>query len=389
MAHFGAVPCSGSTSGRVKKRGKGHRLPSQAKYVIMSVRKFFEKEREKQKSILRDQIVKRTSAACGVGTATVVRICKEYEGNSGLLSSPEKRYTASRVQIVLDDFNFEAIRNEVHGRKEYPTLDSLLGALKDKNLFQGGRTTLWKVLREMGFRHKKYQNKQYIYEQPRVIQQRHDYLRRLRRNHGPAESRPVVYLDETWVHAHHGRDTMWVDADGQAGWKRPSGKGGRLIVLHAGTAEGWVDGAELVFRAKSSSGDYHNEMNTEHFMEWWKTQLLPNIPSNSIIIIDNASYHNEVVEKIPTQASRKSEIQAWLDNHNISYDSSDLKVDLLAKVSAAQPKPVYLTDVEAKGHEVVRLPVAHCELNPIELAWAHVKEYVRRQNKEFTMAEIQ
>ena len=143
MAHFGTVPCSGSTSGRIKKRGKGHRLPSQAKYVIMSESSL--RKREKQKSILHDQIVKRTSAACGVGTATVVRICKEYEGNSGLLSSPEKRYTASRVQIVLDDFNVEAIRNEVHafyGRKEYPTLDSLLGVLKDKNLFQGGRTTL-------------------------------------------------------------------------------------------------------------------------------------------------------------------------------------------------------------------------------------------------------
>ena len=110
-----------------------------------------------------------------MGTATVVRICKEYEGNSSLLSSPEKRYTASRVQIVLDDFNVEAIRKEVHafyGRKEYPILDSLLGVLKDKNLFQGGRTTLWKVLCDMGFHHKKYQNKQYIYEQPRVIQQR-------------------------------------------------------------------------------------------------------------------------------------------------------------------------------------------------------------------------
>ena len=134
----------------------------------MSVRKFFE-------IILHDQIVKQTSAAAGVGTATVVRIWKEYEGNSGLLSSPEKRYTASRVQIVLDDFNVEAIRKEVHafyGRKEYPTLDSLLGVLKNKNLFQGRRTTLWKVLREMGFRHKKYQNKQYIYEQLGVIQQR-------------------------------------------------------------------------------------------------------------------------------------------------------------------------------------------------------------------------
>ena len=105
----------------------------------MSVRKFFEKEREKQKSILRDQIVKRTSAACGVGTATVVRICKEYEGNSGLLSSPEKRYTASRVQIVLDDFNVEAICKEVHafyGRKEYPTLDSLLGVLRVLRILQ-------------------------------------------------------------------------------------------------------------------------------------------------------------------------------------------------------------------------------------------------------------
>ena len=67
---------------------------------------------------------------------------------------------------MLDDFNVEAICKEVHafyGRKEYPTLDSLLGVLKDKNLFQGGHTTLWKVLREMGFHHKKYQNKPYNY----------------------------------------------------------------------------------------------------------------------------------------------------------------------------------------------------------------------------------
>ena len=28
-----------------------------------------------------------------------------------------------------------------------------------------------------------------------------------------------------------------------------------MIVLHVGTAEGWVNGAELVFRAKSSTGD--------------------------------------------------------------------------------------------------------------------------------------
>ena len=29
------------------------------------------------------------------------------------------------------------------------------------------------------------------------------------------------------------------------------------------------------------------------------------------------------------------------------------------------------------GHEVVRLPVAHCKLNPIEMAWSQVKGYVK------------
>jgi hypothetical protein len=40
----------------------------------------------------------------------------------------------------------------------------------------------------------------------------------------------------------------------------PSGKGKRLIVLHAGTrSEGLIDGCDLVFLAKSKDGDYHQE----------------------------------------------------------------------------------------------------------------------------------
>ena len=35
------------------------------------------------------------------------------------------------------------------------------------------------------------------------------------------------------------------------------------------------------------------------------------------------------------------------------------------------------------GHEVVRLPVAHCELNPIEMAWSQVKGYVKEHNKKY------
>ena len=35
------------------------------------------------------------------------------------------------------------------------------------------------------------------------------------------------------------------------------------------------------------------------------------------------------------------------------------------------------------GHEVVRLPVAHWELNPIEMAWSQVKGYVKANNKKY------
>ena len=78
--------------------------------------------------------------------------------------------------------------------------------------------------------------------------------------------------------------------DGRGGWKV---KGQRLIVTHAGGVEGQVSGAKLVFRAKTNSIEYHDEMNSEHFMEWFTQQLLPNIPNSSVIVLDNATKHQQ------------------------------------------------------------------------------------------------
>ena len=41
------------------------------------------------------------------------------------------------------------------------------------------------------------------------------------------------------------------------------------------------------------------------------------------------------------------------------------------------------------GHEVIHLPIAHRELNPIELAWAVVKDYCRKNNELFTLKGIE
>ena len=96
-------------------------------------------------------------------------------------------------------------------------------------------------------------DKHYIYEQPRIIVQRQEYLRRMRRNR--REGQPVIYLDETWANARDSFEKMRVEDDPTAtggttvGVRKPSGKGGRLIKLHAGSENGWTDGAALVFQS--------------------------------------------------------------------------------------------------------------------------------------------
>uniref|UniRef100_A0A1X7T1K4 Tc1-like transposase DDE domain-containing protein n=1 Tax=Amphimedon queenslandica TaxID=400682 RepID=A0A1X7T1K4_AMPQE len=39
------------------------------------------------------------------------------------------------------------------------------------------------------------------------------------------------------------------------------------------------------------------------------------------------------------------------------------------------------------GHEIVRLPVAHCTLNPFELAWVQVKGHIKANTCKFNLAE--
>ena len=193
----------------------------------------------------------------------------------------------------------------------------------------------------------------------------------------------LIYTDETWVNAHH-NEYILIDSDGTGGWRVPSGKEQRLIVLHAGGVEGWVEGADPVFRSKTNSADYHDKMNGEHFTEWLKEQLLPRLEEPSVIILDNASYHNKQKDKPPTSSDRKDDIKAWLDKHNIPYSDTDI---LLNKVKEHRPAPLYLTDeaTNEQGHSILSLPVAHCELNPIQLAWASVKNYIAKRNTRYTL----
>ena len=84
----------------------------------------------------------------------------------------------------------------------------------------------------------------------------------------------------------------------------------RYIVLHAGTSNGFIDEAALVFSSNTKNPDYHGEMNQQNFLKWF--QLLMNLEEPSLIIIDNASYHSTLANKCPNGSWKKAEIREWL-----------------------------------------------------------------------------
>jgi transposase len=51
-----------------------------------------------------------------------------------------------------------------------------------------------------------------------------------------------------------------------------------------------------VFLATSKDDDYHQEMNSFVFLEWFENQLMLALKNPSLVVLDNASYHNVKTE---------------------------------------------------------------------------------------------
>ncbi|KAH9639654.1 hypothetical protein HF086_009107, partial [Spodoptera exigua] len=85
------------------------------------------------------------------------------------------------------------------------------------------------------------------------------------------------------------------------GIKKPVSKGQRLAIVHAGSEAGFVPNALLLFKAGAKSEDYHDNMNFENYTKWLRTQLIPNLPPNSVGLYtcNNMviSYHYMFLEK--------------------------------------------------------------------------------------------
>lgn len=80
---------------------------------------------------------------------------------------------------------------------------------------------------------------------------------------------------------------------------------------------------------KDSNLDYHEDMTAELFETWFKTKLLPSLPTHSVIVMDNASYHSRQVTKIPNSQSSKADLQNFLHENNLYFHENYSKMELM------------------------------------------------------------
>lgn len=107
----------------------------------------------------------------------------------------------------------------------------------------------------------------------------------------------------------------------KAGVKKPILKGDALMIVLAATNEGFIKNGLLIFKSERKTGDFHDKMNSSNYIKWHNNKLIPNLPNKSLLVLDNASYHNVLGEKHTTSGTTKSETVNWLSERNIQVDA--------------------------------------------------------------------
>jgi len=73
-------------------------------------------------------------------------------------------------------------------------------------------------------------------------------------------------------------------------------------------------------------------------MKWLQEKLIPNLESKSVIVVDNASYHNVQLNRYPTSNARKGEMLFWFDLHGTRYSSDMTKAELYDLIKMHKPQ---------------------------------------------------
>lgn len=173
-------------------------------------------------------------------------------------------------------------------------------------------TSLWRVLRSLGFRFIKAKNNRcQLIQRPDIQIKRRAYLNKIREYR--QQKKKIVYVDESYLHINYSVAKQWDDGSSE-GFKSKIGKGARFAIINAGTDDGFLDNTLLFFQSNAKNDDYHTDMNEGVFAKWCAEKLIPNLSPGSVVVLDNAAYHcvYEETNRPPNSNNRKQDIIDWI-----------------------------------------------------------------------------
>ena len=239
---------------------------------------------------------------------------------------------------------------------------------------------------------------------PENLAKRDIYLRTLIENRSkpPQERLREVYLDESYIHHHYrwkeGEDLYDPNDPDDVVFGKDRYKGSRYCFICAiqGPATlprglpddqgGVVPGSWWHFsptKRADHKGDYHKVFKSENFVPWFRDKLLPGLNEPSLIIMDNARYHQTYGDWVPkVYKAKKERLQEYLTFRGVGFNQSDTLSILQAKArKCIEDYEMIETErlAENEGHKVLWTAPGYSDLQPIELTWALIKGNVGRQ----------
>nr|XP_034190884.1 uncharacterized protein LOC117609093 [Osmia lignaria]XP_034190885.1 uncharacterized protein LOC117609093 [Osmia lignaria] len=394
MEEEGPGPSSASPT---KRNPSGKFVESSQKMMIVDLYKSLKEEHPEMKY---RPLIQLLSKQTGIGQLTISKTVSEYK-STGTVKSPNKKRPRMNILEKTSEEDILAIRRKVHEfwfRREIPNVRKILEAVnQDPELPSFSESSLYRLLKRIEFKYIVRARNSALIDKEHIVAWRQRYIQQIQKYR--SEERPIYFLDETWVNAGDVRRKFRVDTSVTCpenaeqrslsrGIPASANKGKQLIIGHVGSSDGFVPGALLCFEAKKNSAGYHDEMNSDTFFDWFRS-ILPMLRDGGVIVMDSASYHSTKLEKYPTMSWKKNDIITWLVAKGEKVEPQYVKAQLV-QLSRKLRRYEYVIDEYAKqhGHTVVRLPPYHCELSPIELAWAKIKEYVRARNTTCKLSDV-
>lgn len=179
------------------------RLTPEVRELVLRVVDYFTREKSNKGPLISILAVQQRAADClDLHVNTVKKVVGSRENPEEMKKEDKRRRLHSKSVDVPDAVKTE-VRNVIYWMYAMKMLITITDLLKqvvvEKVIWDFKRTSLWKLVKSLGFKFNKTNHRVGLCEQTHVVSARQNFLKQYVANLDSASPLSVLFLDETWI----------------------------------------------------------------------------------------------------------------------------------------------------------------------------------------------